>query len=77
MAQSAIIAGVGMTDFGKFPERGHKSLVGEAIVAGACGRGFAARRHTHLAVAENGGGFIGADAAATVVTALEATRPAI
>jgi acetyl-CoA acetyltransferase len=31
MAAHAIIAGVGMTDFGKFPERGLKSLAGEAI----------------------------------------------
>ncbi len=33
MAASAIIAGVGMTDFGKFPERGLKSLASEAVVA--------------------------------------------
>lgn len=33
MSTRAIIAGVGMTDFGKFPKRGLKSLAGEAIVA--------------------------------------------
>ena len=33
MAVHAIIAGVGMTDFGKFPDRGLKSLAGEAIRA--------------------------------------------
>ncbi len=31
MNAHAIIAGVGMTDFGKFPDRGLKSLAGEAI----------------------------------------------
>jgi len=40
MAQSAIIAGVGMTDFGKFPERGLKSLASEAIVAALADAGL-------------------------------------
>ena len=31
MNAHAVIAGVGMTDFGKFPDRGLKSLAGEAI----------------------------------------------
>lgn len=40
MAANAIIAGVGMTEFGKFPERGLKSLAGEAIVAALADAGL-------------------------------------
>lgn len=40
MTGSAIIAGVGMTDFGKFPERGLKSLASEAIVAALADAGL-------------------------------------
>lgn len=36
----ALIAGVGMTDFGKFPDRGLKSLAGEAIEAALADAGL-------------------------------------
>jgi Thiolase, N-terminal domain len=36
----ALIAGVGMTDFGKFPDRGLKSLASEAIVAALADAGL-------------------------------------
>lgn len=36
----ALIAGVGMTDFGKFPDRGLKSLAGEAIVGALADAGL-------------------------------------
>jgi acetyl-CoA acetyltransferase len=66
MKMHAIVAGVGMTTFGKHLDKGLKALGAEAVRAALADAVTDAR----VGRAPNGGGNIAIDAAATCVTVL-------